>query len=185
MSKNFITELNAFFNELIKDDVSIDRSSLVFLILSFMAKFSSFGTVRGETSTYFLQLEIFVSNMHLLYLTQKNFIHFIRANGWVTKDVLGAFFLLAEIRQMFESSKLESRTFCWFDQNASGPSFMAILANSEKLGELCNITTAPLVEGSFKTLQRFCVYTAFLEHCNRVISDPKIGPFCNFNFDRK
>lgn len=92
---------------------------------------------------------------------------------------------MSDIKQLIVTSETKSGVFAWFDQTASGPSIIAILSNSEKLAYYCNMTTVSNEHMDFRILQRNCIYSEFLRHCNANVPSLNGVNFADFNFDRK
>lgn len=95
-----------------------------------------------------------------------------------------SFTILSDLSKLILDKHVTSQNFAWFDQNSSGPSFIAILSNSVKLGNLCNIITVTDPE-NFRELKRQCIYTDFLIYCNETITNLEVSNFKEFNFDRQ
>ena len=158
--------------------------SLVTLIMVFMTSLDKIQGKKLVFYNYFDLMKIFLDNLDILELDPKDYCKHLETLQWETDYMVYSFTVLNDIKTFINEGKLESGNFAWFDQTASGPSIIAILSNSEKLAYYSNMTTVGDKQ-NYQELQRNCIYSEFLNHCNASIPSLNNANFADFKFDRK
>jgi len=166
-------------------DSNSNYKYLILLIIIFMTTFDSISGYKINSFTYFHLLDLFLEHKDLIYLSQTEYLQYLKNVGWETDYAVYSFSILQDLRTLIETGEVTSNNFAWFDQNASGPSIVAVLSNSEKLAALCNMTTVTGINMDYSSLPRNCIYTSFLDYCNDNIPNLGGAEFRDFSFNRK
>ena len=150
-----------------------------------MTAFDKINNKKVVFFTYFQLLDLFLDHKNILKLNQAEYLKYLEDIQWETDYHVYTFSVLKDIEKLISNGQLQSNLFAWFDQNASGPSIISILSNSEKLAHFCNIITVRDKKMDYETLTRNCIYSEFLKHCNDTIPGLNNNKFSDFKFDRK